>query len=269
MRILEQERHLRILHRAQEIEQVLRVEADLDGRAVVSRGNALFALSGFGNRRMNLHFVRRDAHADRARPLVGELRHAFDRAAQFFALQRHRVRLLFRQHAFVIRKIAGQLAAQQQAVAELEKQMIFVARKLHDRRRVGIARQFLQLLHRLLRQQRAIRAADARKLAELSTIARRWPSVATIARPPLRSTSSAPFSVKRDSSLEIEKMVLPIIDASTPIGISASSSGICGSSGKLSRDMPAMRVFDRPLPDWPNGSPESSPARRASGSSRT
>ena len=34
--------------------------------------------------------------------------------------------------------------------------------------------------------------------------------------------------------------------ANVEIGISASSSGICGSSGKLSRDIPAIRVRERP-----------------------
>jgi hypothetical protein len=82
--------------------------------------------------------------------------------------------------------------------------------------------------------------------AVLSTIASRCPSVATIAKPPLRSTISAPFKVTRDSSLDMEKMVFAIIDASTPIGIPARTSGIFGSSGKLSRDMPAMRVLERP-----------------------
>ena len=52
--------------------------------------------------------------------------------------------------------------------------------------------------------------------------------------------------VKRDSSLDIEKIVFEIMEASTPMGISASTSGIFGSSGKLSRDMPAMRVLERP-----------------------
>src|ERR1035441_10288068 len=40
--------------------------------------------------------------------------------------------------------------------------------------------------------------------------------------------------------------VRAIIEASVFTGTSAIGSGICGSSGKLSRDMPAMRVRDRP-----------------------
>ena len=99
----------------------------------------------------------------------------------------------------------------------------------------------------------AFRGSKARNAAvtpgrspELSTIAKRCPSVATITMPPLRSTSKAPFSVKRDSSLEIANTVFAIMAPSTPIGISASCSGISGNSGKLSRDMPAIRVFERP-----------------------
>jgi hypothetical protein len=46
--------------------------------------------------------------------------------------------------------------------------------------------------------------------------------------------------------VEIANTVLVIMAFNTPIGISARVSGISGSSGKLSRDMPAMRVFERP-----------------------
>ena len=67
------------------------------------------------------------------------------------------------------------------------------------------------------------------------------------------SNSSAPFSVNRDSSIEMANPVLVIIEASIFTGISAIASGICGNSGKLSRDMPAMRVRERPqvmLAQW-------------------
>ena len=65
-------------------------------------------------------------------------------------------------------------------------------------------------------------------------------------RPSGRISSSAPFNVKRDSSMEMANAVRAIIEASVFTGISAIGSGICGSSGKLSRDMPAMRVRERP-----------------------
>ena len=47
-------------------------------------------------------------------------------------------------------------------------------------------------------------------------------------------------------TVEIEKIVCPIIPAITDAGRSAIFSDISGSSGKLSRDIPAMRVRERP-----------------------
>jgi hypothetical protein len=60
------------------------------------------------------------------------------------------------------------------------------------------------------------------------------------------SNSKAPFNVNRDSSSEMANAVREIMDASSFTGISAIVSGICGSYGKLSRDIPAMRVRERP-----------------------
>ena len=42
------------------------------------------------------------------------------------------------------------------------------------------------------------------------------------------------------------KTVREIIEDSVRTGTSAMTAGMEGSSGKLSRDIPAMRVFDRP-----------------------
>ena len=64
--------------------------------------------------------------------------------------------------------------------------------------------------------------------------------------PELFKNSSAPLRVNRDSSDEMAKMVLPIIDARVPMGISARTGGISGNSGKLSREMPAILVRERP-----------------------
>jgi hypothetical protein len=52
--------------------------------------------------------------------------------------------------------------------------------------------------------------------------------------------------VNLDSSAEIEKIVFEIIAASKLTGILVIGAGISGSSGKLSRDMPAIRVRERP-----------------------
>ena len=46
--------------------------------------------------------------------------------------------------------------------------------------------------------------------------------------------------------MEIANCVRAIMEATVFTGISAILGGICGSSGKLSRDMPAIRVRDRP-----------------------
>ena len=66
-------------------------------------------------------------------------------------------------------------------------------------------------------------------------------------KPSGRIKNNAPFRVKRDSSAEMANDVRPIMEASNLIGTCATASGIPGSSGKLSRDMPAMRVRERPL----------------------
>jgi hypothetical protein len=44
--------------------------------------------------------------------------------------------------------------------------------------------------------------------------------------------------------MEIAKIVFVSWSTEIPMGISASTLGIWGSSGKLSRDIPAMRVLD-------------------------
>ena len=55
---------------AEEIEEILRVESDLDWRTFVADRDALFAIAGIGHRRVNLHFARTDVDADGAGPLI-------------------------------------------------------------------------------------------------------------------------------------------------------------------------------------------------------
>ena len=53
--------------------------------------------------------------------------------------------------------------------------------------------------------------------------------------------------------MEIANAVREIIEANKPTEISEIGSGICGNSGKLSRDIPAILVRDRPqviLAQW-------------------
>src|ERR1700682_5944389 len=66
-------------------------------------------------------------------------------------------------------------------------------------------------------------------------------------RPSGRKRRSDPLSVNLVSSTEIANAVRAIIDTRVLIGISAIGSGICGNAGKLSPDIPAIRVRDRPL----------------------
>ncbi len=65
--------------------------------------------------REDLHFAGRELHPNRARPLIGELRHALDGALDLVLRKLGDVRVVLRQHALVIREIAGQLARDQQA----------------------------------------------------------------------------------------------------------------------------------------------------------
>ena len=68
---------------------------------------------------------------------------------------------------------------------------------------------------------------------------------------------------------QIAKIVFWIIDTRTLTGICASIAGICGSSGKLSRDMPAIFVRDRPQTRLAHWFSCSFTSTSASGSNRT
>src|SRR6202167_1216514 len=63
-------------------------------------------------------------------------------------------------------------------------------------------------------------------LGMVATDGHRCPSVATIPRLLFFKSSSDPFNVKRDSSIEIAKIVFEIMEASSPTGICARTSGI-------------------------------------------
>ncbi len=217
-----------------------------------------------------MQFAGLHAQPDSARTFVGELRHTLDGLAQLFAIQSHRVRLVLRQHPFEIGKVAGQLPAEQQTLAKLEEQVILVAGKLQ----LCIRRPIPDPASESLPSPCAA-AAPGRSRSHRATPPAFPPSPGDVRRSPpwparcSSACSSAPFSVKRDSSIEIAKIVFAIIDASAPTGISAITSGISGSSGKLSRDIPAMRVRDRPHTRLAHWFSCSFTSRSASGSSRT
>ncbi len=197
---------------------------------------------------MNFDFAFVNLHANGSRTFIGELRDAFDGGAQFFALQNHGVRMILRQHALEIREIAGQLAAQQQALADCEEQVVIVAGELTWPSSIDRPGQFQNLAHGLA----SAAAPGTEPLSPASALASPpWPAGDHRSQPStspcLFKSSSAPFSVKRDSSRrDGENASCEIICESRSSGICASTSGISGSSGKLSRDIPAMRVRDRP-----------------------
>src|SRR5579884_681456 len=139
--IAEVEHHVFAGHGSKEIEQVLRVEPDLHLLAVVVRANGLLALARVGKRGMYADLAIGHLQPNRPRALVGKLRNALDRRAKLVPRQADGVAVFLRQHPLKIRKVAGQLAAQQQPVAKLEKQMILVAAERDLSIIAGILRQ--------------------------------------------------------------------------------------------------------------------------------
>ena len=60
---------------------------------------------------------------------IGELRHTLDSGTDLVLVQRRGERIVFGQDPLVVRKIARQFTREQEALADLKEQMIFVARK--------------------------------------------------------------------------------------------------------------------------------------------
>src|SRR5579862_1631250 len=85
--VLQLEGYLLLIGGAQEIEQILGIEADFHVRPTVLAGNAFLAFAGLDGGRKDLHLARGKLHADGPRALVGELRDALDRGAVLFAIQ--------------------------------------------------------------------------------------------------------------------------------------------------------------------------------------
>src|SRR5262249_56892035 len=75
----------------EEIQQVLGVEADGHGFAVVRGFDGVFRFAGLGGGGRDLDFIAVQAHADGARPLVSKLRNTQDGAGNFFARNRDRL----------------------------------------------------------------------------------------------------------------------------------------------------------------------------------
>src|SRR3989442_6688317 len=99
--------------------------------------------------------------------------------------------------------------------------------------------------------------------------ARRWPSVATIVTLSGFKSRSAPFSVYRDSSLEMAKIVFWIIVVKTPQGIVTMALGTSGKLGKLSLAIPTSLNDERSQLSWTQWFSRTLNLTSASGSERT
>src|SRR5579872_1727328 len=113
---------------------------------------------------MNVQFAFLYPELNGAGAFIGELGDAFDRFPQFLAVERHRMRMILGQYPLEVREVPGKLSAQQQAIAELEEQMVLVAGKLNHRVRVGFSAQLQNLAHGLARQKSAVCSGYSRQL---------------------------------------------------------------------------------------------------------
>src|ERR1700693_129721 len=86
---------------AEKIQQVLSIESDLKIGPVILAGNAFFALTHLYGRGKNADLALRKLHADSSRPLIGELRYAFDCRFNLVLLQLGCYRMVLVQHALV------------------------------------------------------------------------------------------------------------------------------------------------------------------------
>src|ERR1700683_36571 len=73
--VFQLKRHMLLRNHAEKIEQVLRIEPDLEIGPVILAGNAFLALAHLYRRGKNADLALRKLHADSPRPLIGELGH--------------------------------------------------------------------------------------------------------------------------------------------------------------------------------------------------
>src|SRR5437016_181773 len=137
----------------EKIQHVAGIEADGDGLALEFFLDALFCLAVFRAGGGDLDAFFRDGQLHGVRALIGKLRDAAHRIAQFGPLDDHIFVIVPKQHRFVIGELAGQNARNQQAMADLEKKVTFVFRKFDVRVGAGGAGKFFNFVHGLLRNQ--------------------------------------------------------------------------------------------------------------------
>src|SRR5947209_17414823 len=105
----------------QEFQQVLRIEADHHGIAVVAGFNGIFRFANFGVGGRDLQFILLQTHTDGIGALIGKLGHSLDGTGKFVAMYGHRLVIVAWQDCFVIRELSSELAGRKDARAQAEK----------------------------------------------------------------------------------------------------------------------------------------------------
>src|SRR6266849_1769751 len=136
--------------RGEEIEQVLRIEADGERVALVFLLDRFLGLAVFGAGGGKLEALLGERELYRVRTLVGELRDAPQGIVQLAAFQNDGLIVLPRQHGLVVGKLTGEHARNQQPRPHLEEEVVVVAGKLDLAVVAGFSRKPLDLHHGLL-----------------------------------------------------------------------------------------------------------------------
>src|SRR6202008_4331700 len=145
------------------IEHVAGVETDGDRIAVIFLLDRFLRFAIFGARSRNFHAFVRDRKLHGMRALISELGDAANGVAELGALESDRLRIVTRQNGLVIRELASENPRNQEAMADLEKEMAFVLRKFHVRIGAGCSRELLDLVHSFLGDENTNFAIEAGK----------------------------------------------------------------------------------------------------------
>ncbi len=115
----------------EEVDEVLGVEAYDEGVVVVGGFDGVFGFAGVGGLGGELELVLLEADLDGAGALVGELGDALDAAHEVFGADDDELVVVARQDGFVVWKLPGELAAGEDAAADLEEEGGVVVGELH------------------------------------------------------------------------------------------------------------------------------------------
>src|SRR5712692_3442683 len=150
--------------RGEEIEQVLRIEADGERVALVFLLDRFLGLAVFGAGGGKLEALLGERELYRVRALVGELRDAPQRIVQLAAFQNDGFVVLPRQHSLVVGELPGEHARNQQPRPHLEEEVVIVAGKIDLAVIAGFGRKPLDLHHGLLGHEQPHFAVEACEL---------------------------------------------------------------------------------------------------------